>query len=173
VETDENMQESIITIVGDGVLKIYCSKSINIFNKMNVYVYVKELDKVTASGGSDVYAETNLNFPSLSIDMTGGSDLTLKCSTHELKCSLTGGSDATISGSADKADLEATGGSDIKASGLTIGRCKIEVTGGSDAYLNVTGELSVVASGGSDVTYTGNAKVVSKSVTGASDLIRK
>lgn len=173
VETDENMQEAIITVVGDGVLKIYCNKSINISKKMNVYVYVKELDKVAASGGSDIYAETNLNYPSLSFDMSGGSDLKLKCTTRELKGTLTGGSDAIISGSADKADLEATGGSDFKASGLTIGKCKIEANGGSDAYLNVTGELSVVASGSSNVTYTGNPKIISKSVTGASDLNRK
>jgi hypothetical protein len=174
VETAGNLQETIITIVEDGELKIYSKKSTNHFSgKRNVYVYVKKLDAVTASGGSDVYAETMLNFPALNIEMSGGSDLKLRCTTQELRCSLTGGSDAVINGSAGKADLEATGGSDFKASGLTIGRCKIEVTGGSDANLNVTGELSVVASGSSDVTYTGNPKIVSKSVTGASDLIRK
>lgn len=173
VEADENLHQVIVTKVDDGVLKIYCSKTIYHSKKMTIYVYLKKLDKVTASGGSDVYAETNLNFPALSIEMSGGSDLKLKCTTRRISCSLTGGSDAILSGSADMADLEATGGSDIKAQGLTIGKCKVEATGGSDAYLNVTGELSVVASGSSDVTYTGNPKIVSRSVTGASDLIRK
>lgn len=173
VETDENIQEAIITTVSNGVLKIYCNKSINNSKKLNVYVNVKELDKVTASGGCDVFAETVLNFPFLNFDFSGGCDLKMNCTTKELKCTLTGGSDALIKGSSDKADLEASGGSDIKAAELTIGNCKIEATGGSDAYLHVTGELSVEASGSSDVTYTGNPKIIYKSVTGASDLIRK
>jgi hypothetical protein len=173
VETDENIQTAIITNVSNGVLKIYSEKSISNSKKMNVYVHVKELDKVTASGGCDVFAETNLNFPSLSFNFSGGCDLNLNCTTKELKCTLTGGSDAHIKGSADKADLEASGGSDIKAAELMIGKCKVEASGGSDAYLNVTGELSVEASGSSDVTYSGNAKIIYKSVTGASDLIRK
>lgn len=173
VETDENLQEAVTTVVGNGVLKIYCGKSISHSKKMNVYVYVKQLDKITASGGCGVSAETNLNFPALSFDLSGGCDIKLKCTTNELKCSLTGGSDATLSGSAANAVLEATGGSDFKASGLTIKKCKIEVTGGSDADLYVTGELAVVASGSSDVTYSGNPKIISRSVTGASDLNKK
>jgi hypothetical protein len=173
VETDENIQEAIITAVSNGVLKIYCDKSINNSKKLNVFVNVKELDKVTASGGCDVFAETILNFPSLNFNFSGGCDLKLNCTTKYLNCSFTGGSDAQIKGSVDKADLEASGGSDIKAAELTIGKCKIEATGGSDAYLHVTGELSVEASGSSDVTYTGNPKIIYKSVTGASDLHRK
>jgi hypothetical protein len=173
VETDENIQNAIITSVSNGVLKIYCDKSINNSKKLNVYVNVKELDKVTASGGCDVYAETNLIYSSLTFDFSGGCDLKLNCSTKMLNCILTGGSDAQIKGSAEKADLEASGGSDIKATELKIGKCKIEATGGSDAYLNVTEELSVGASGSSDVTYTGNPKIIYKSVTGASELIKK
>jgi len=140
---------------------------------MNVYVNVKELDKVTASGGCDVFAETKINYPSLSFDFSGGCDLKLNCAAKELNCSFTGGSDAQIKGSADKANLEASGGSDIKAAELITGKCKVEATGGSDAYLNVTGELSVEASGSSDVTYSGNPKIIYKSVTGASELIKK
>jgi hypothetical protein len=173
VETDENIQDAIKTKVSDGILKIYCEKSISNSKKLNVYVNVNKLDKVTASGGSDVYSETNLNFPSLKFDFSGGSDLKLSCTTGTLNCIFTGGSDAEIKGSADNADLEASGGSDIKAADLTISKCKVEVTGGSDAYLHVTGELAVVASGSSNVTYSGNPKIISKSVTGASDLIKK
>jgi hypothetical protein len=128
---------------------------------------------VTASGGCDIYAEARLNFPELSIDMSGGCEIKLKCTIRELKCSLTGGSEATFSGSADKAILEATGGSEIKAAELAIKKCKIEATGGSEADINITGELTVVASGSSEITYSGNPKIISRSVTGASDLIRK
>jgi hypothetical protein len=173
VEADENIQEAIVTLVSNGVLKIYCDKSINNSRKLNVYVNVKELDKVTASGGCDVYAETSLRYPSLAFDFSGGSDLKLNCSTHKLSCSLLGGSDAEIRGSADKANLEAIGGSDIKASELTIGKCKVEVTGGSDVNMRVTGELSVEASGSSNVTYTGSPVIISKSLSGASELIKK
>jgi hypothetical protein len=173
VETDETIQDAIITKVSDGILKIYCENSISNSKKLNVYVNVNKLDKVTASGGCDVFAETNLNFPSLKFDFSGGSDLKLRCTTGTLNCLLAGGSDAEIKGSANNADLEASGGSDFKASDLIIAKCKVEVTGASDAYLNVTGELAVVASGSSDVTYSGNPRIISKSVTGSSDLIKK
>jgi len=173
VEADENLHGLIITEVENGVLKIYHNKSIRNSKAMKVHVYVTKLDKIEASGASDVYSESKLILPTLTADMGGGSDIDLNCDISDLKCNLNGGSDAKLKGKVENAELTAVGGSDIKASGLKIKKCTIEVTGGSDAWVNVTDELSVTANGGSDVTYTGAARIVSKHLSGASDLIKK
>ncbi|HNY06994.1 MAG TPA: head GIN domain-containing protein [Bacteroidales bacterium] len=172
VEADENLHDIIVTEVKNGVLTIYPDKSIHNSKALKVHVYFNDLDKITASGGSDVYTEKDVNFDNLTIDMNGGSDIDLNGSIKNLHCYLNGGSDAKFNGSAGTCDFKASGGCDIKASGFVIKKCSVDVEGGSDARLNVTDELSVVAMGGSDVVYSGTAKIISKKVAGASDLTR-
>ncbi|NJO91954.1 MAG: hypothetical protein HC831_25530 [Chloroflexia bacterium] len=89
----------------------------------------------------------------------------------ELKFKASGGSDGYIKGSAKNLQAKASGGSDIHASGLTAGDCEIEVTGGSDAKVNVNGKLYVRGSGGSDVSYSGKPTHVDSNMSGGSDLM--
>jgi hypothetical protein len=47
--------------------------------------------------------------------------------------------------------------------------CKISVSGGSDAHIQVSKKLDARASGGSDILYKGNCEVT-KSSSGSSDI---
>jgi len=172
VEADKNIHEIIITEVKDGVLKIYVDKSIRQVKEMNVYLTFKEIDALTASGGSDVETKGTINLDRLKVDCSGGSDSHLDLNVEELKCTASGGSDAYLTGAAKLFYAKSSGGSDLHAMELKTAECEIEVTGGSDASVYATDKLKVHATGGSDVTYRGDA-LVDANMSGSSDLHKK
>jgi len=172
VEADQNLHEYIITEVEDGVLKIYVDGSIRSVKEMNVYLTFREIDAITASGGSDVEATGTINQDRLTVECSGGSDINMYLKVNELKFSASGGSDANITGEARVLIAKSSGGSDLDAMELKTAECTLESSGGSDAHVYVTDKLKVQASGGSDVYYKGDA-LVDASVSGSSDLHKK
>jgi hypothetical protein len=167
--------DRIITEVVGGVLKIYFENKtgINIewgSRKMKAIVSYSRLDKLTASGGSDVTIDGTLKSPSLGIRLSGGSDFNGKIESDDLKIDASGGSDLDISGSAAKLDLIASGGSDFKGYEMSADVCTIEANGGSDIYITVNREMNANASGGSDVYYKGNGAVKDMRSSGSSSI---
>ncbi len=173
VVADENLQDIIITEVKNGVLNIYLKESVKKSKSLKVNVSFKELKKLKASGGSDVSSDGLIQLQDLNLDFSGGCDLKMDCQITNLTCSLSGGCDATLKGNATNCDFINSGGSDLKAEDLMISKCIIKTSGGSDADINVKDELSAVASGGSDIHYTGEPKIIKINTSGASDIIKK
>ncbi len=160
--TDE-YRDRIRTEVINGVLKIDFNQEgtwkLNWFGnrKLKAYVSVKNLDKLTASGGSDVFIEKELSATRLTLTLSGGSDFRGKLLASELKISASGGSDAYLSGKAEQLSINASGGSDVHGFELISNTCSIESSGGSDVRITANKELRANASGGSDVYYRGTA----------------
>jgi hypothetical protein len=169
-------RDKIITEVVDGVLKIYYEKN-NSWNwgsnssnkKLKAYVSVKNLDKLSASGGSDVAFESVIKSDKLNISISGGSDLKGEVACDDLSLTASGGSDADLKGKVSKARISASGGSDVGGYGLITDICNVISSGGSDVYITVNKEMDANASGGSDIHYKGNA-TVRTSKSGSSDI---
>ena len=158
----EEYRDKIKVEVSDGVLKIYFEKQGNWGiswgnRKLKAYVSVKNIDKLHASGGADVYIENELNANILSMHFSGGSDLRGKIIANDLSISASGGSDAYLSGKANHLKIQASGGSDIHGFEMMTEYCAVESSGGSDIRISANKELITNASGGSDVYYKGNA----------------
>lgn len=175
VSADKDKQDNIITEIKDGGLNIYVENSkwswFNWNSKpVKVYVTIKDITGISATGGSDVYSENKLDLIKLNVSATGGSDIKLEVDADELTCQTTGGSDVFLTGTATVFKATSTGGSDLKATGLKTSYCSVSSTGGSDAYVWAEKEISISATGGSDVYHKGNARVVKSSSTGGSDI---
>lgn len=174
--SSDEYRDKIITEVVDGVLKIYYEKNNN-WNwgsnmgnrKLKAYVSVKNLDKLSASGGSDVALETVIKSNKLSISISGGSDLKGEVACDDLSLTASGGSDADLKGRASKARISASGGSDVGGYCLTTDVCSVISSGGSDVYITVTKDIDASASGGSDIHYKGNP-TAKTSKSGSSDI---
>lgn len=137
---------------------------------IKVTVTAEQIKKLNASGGSDVVGNTLITGEKLMINSSGGSDMELDIDVELLQCNTSGGADLELSGKAKKFVGETSGGSDIEAKKLYVQDAEISTSGGSDATLHVTGDLSVTASGSSDVTIYGNPNVVRQSESGSSDI---
>ncbi len=160
--------------VNDGVLKIYYEKdrqwgfSFGSNRKLKAYVSVKMLDKLAASGGSDVYIDHTLSSDHLVVYLSGGSDFRGKVASNDLKLHASGGSDLYISGNAEKVSIEASGGSDVHGFDLVTNYCSISSSGGSDVRITANKEINASSSGGSDIYYKGTASSRSSKSGGGS-----
>ena len=157
-------REKIMTKVENGVLKIWYDWK-NGFKmdwgsrKLKAYVSFKNLDRLEASGGSDVDVDGSINVSKLDMEISGGSDFSGKVDIGELKIGASGGSDVSISGKTARLTIDASGGSDFSGYELSADVCDVEASGGSDVHITVNKELSANASGGSDVHYKGNGLI--------------
>ena len=141
--------------------------------KLKVYVSFKNLEKLQASGASDVQLAGNINVPSLALDMSGASDFKGAVKVNDLIIELSGASDATISGVTNTVSIYSTGASDFKGYNLVTDICNAKASGASDIHITVNKEISADASGASDISYRGNAVIKNQHSSGASSIGRK
>ena len=177
IVADDDIIEKIITEVEGGVLKIYVKQN-NWFNwsgneKRKAYVTVKELKKVHASAGSDVKSENTLKGDDLEVSASSGSDLTLDVFYKNLKVDTSSGSDANLSGKVKYLTASSSSGSDLDARNLESVICKVSVSSGSDATVNVSEELEASASSGGDIDYYGNPSVKNIDESSGGDVSHK
>jgi hypothetical protein len=168
----EEVRDRIIAEVENGILKIYFDKkSFNMDwgnRKMKAYVSFKTINKLRASGGSDVNVDGSINSEKLVMNFSGGSDFHGKVSSSDMQIEASGGSDVYVSGTASTLSVQASGGSDFHGYDLTTENCSIDASGGSDVEITANKEMNIEASGGSDVRYKGNAVIKNMSSSGSS-----
>jgi hypothetical protein len=172
VEADENLHDIIITEVKNGVLNITTDENISFSKSKTVMVSFKDISKITATSGSDVYSTNTIVADNLELTTTSGSDMELDIEAQSVECRATSGSDLRISGSTNKLIADATSGSDIKAGNLIAKVSEANATSGADITLNTSDELYAKASSGGDIKYYGNPEKITKK-DGISGSIRK
>lgn len=173
---EDKYKEHIKTVVENNTLKIYYEgdKMWSGGNKkLKVYVSFKNLEKLQASGASDVQLAGTINVPSLALDMSGASDFKGAVKVNDLIIELSGASDATISGVTNTVSIYSTGASDFKGYNLVTDICNAKASGASDIHITVNKEISADASGASDISYRGNAVIKNQHSSGASSIGRK
>jgi hypothetical protein len=177
--SSEEYRDKIRTEVEDGVLKIFLDEDWRNWThwgnrKLKAYVSVRNLDKLEASGGSDIYPETVLKSERMDVRLSGGSDFKDgRVDIGDLHIVQTGGSDVSISGKVGSLQVRASGGSDLHGFDLVAESCNISASGGSDTRITVNKELTVSASGGSDVYYRGTGNLKGIMTSGSSSVTRK
>ncbi|MDA3928400.1 MAG: DUF2807 domain-containing protein [Prolixibacteraceae bacterium] len=173
VEADENIQECIITEVDGSVLNCYFDCNIRHSTKLNVYVNFKNLNKIKASSGSDIYGETLIETDELEIEVSSGADVKIEVEANEVDCDVSSGADATIKGKSNHFEGSASSGADIKAAGLKVKTCKASASSSGDIKIAVSEKIKASASSGGDVTYYGNPTVEHISESSGGDVKRK
>ncbi|GJQ32028.1 MAG: hypothetical protein HBSAPP04_08670 [Ignavibacteriaceae bacterium] len=78
-----------------------------------------------------------------------------------------------MSGNAEKVKVDASGASDFKAYEFTADFCAVQATGASSIHITVNKEISIKASGASDVFYKGEAIIRDLKISGASNVSKK
>ncbi len=140
---------------------------------VKVYLTFKQLSNIQANGGSDIFSEGKLVFNDLNLQANGGADVKLDLKANELNVQANGGADAEVTGSARRLNADGNGGADLKAGRLTAEIVNARSTGGSDVSVYATKEISLEASGGSDLYYGGPAKVNGQRKSGGADITRR
>ena len=173
VSAPEDLLEHLVTEVKGGKLKIYYDRSFNWSNDTKVYLTARKLEGINTSGGSDLTGENLLKSKSLDLKASGGSDIRLEVSVRNLEVHVSGGADITLSGDAERLKANSSGGSDLKAFDLVVQEADLESSGGSDIKITVEEELIARASGGSDIEYRGNPRILDTNTSSSADIKKR
>jgi hypothetical protein len=176
VEVSSDDVDDILTEVQGGTLSIRRKRSWGFFDwgdHGSAVVTLPKLVALTASGGSDVRAEGTFSGDALEIVASGGSDMALDVAVATLEVVTSGGSDLRLSGTARSAHVQSSGGSDLDASRLTVDDADVQSSGGSDLSIMVRERIVGNASGGSDIRYSGEPRVVNVNSSGGGDVSRR
>ncbi len=156
VEADENLMDIIITEVENNTLYIYADENITSSRSQKVFVEFTDVDRITATSGSDVFSTNVIKANNLELHTNSGSDMELAIDVDVVECVSTSGSDLRLSGTANIMFAEANSGSDIKAGNLKTATCEARANSGADITVHTSGELYAKASSGGDIKYYGN-----------------
>jgi len=137
-------------------------------------IYIKitmpELTGIDLSGGSIGNISMDVSSKNFECELSGGAILkgSLKCSDIEID--LSGGSQSTLEGISKNAEIDGSGGSIFHLKDFKVKNADISLSGGSIVSINMDGKLTASQSGGSQITYYGNADIVNTSFSGGSGI---
>jgi len=137
---------------------------------LKVYVSVPRLEKIIANGASNIYVNGILSGNELLIQLNGASDFAGAVDVEKLHIHQTGASDSRLSGRVNWLQVQLSGASDMKSYGCAANDLEATLSGASRLQVTVNRELTVTASGASDVFYKGKGVVKKLSSTGASTI---
>ena len=138
---------------------------------VKIFISAKDVSELSGSGGSSLVAESVLYRDKIKLSLSGGSTFTGEINIiDKMSISQSGGSISKISGNSVNLNANLSGGSKIIAPDYIVEYLDLNLSGGSSADLTVTDEISVSASGGSMLKYSGEGRVVKSSLSGGSSI---
>ncbi|MBI3726704.1 MAG: DUF2807 domain-containing protein [Burkholderiales bacterium] len=174
VETDDNLQALIETVVESGHLKIRNAEK-STYPKtrtMNIVVYCKNLDKIAVSGSGKVWTD-KLASKELQAKIGGSGDIQINTlQADSLNVSIGGSGNFMAAGNVSEVAGTIGGSGDIKVGKLEARNVKIKIGGSGAAQVWAKDRLDVSIGGSGDVSYYGDPKI-SKSIGGSGRVTRK
>ena len=138
VTADDNVMEYVEVSKSGGTLNVGVRWGISFRSvTLEIRITMPEINKIELSGGVQGKIEDFTSTNQLSIDLSGGSQLTGQGSTGELT-------------------VDASGGAQLHFADYLVRDAEIELSGGSQATINLDGILNADLSGGSQLYYYGN-----------------
>lgn len=158
VETNENLQDKVKAYVENDILYLKSTTTLKNPTKLNVYVKMPSLSFVRASGATDVKGQSLFEGDAMTLEASGASSVELNLDVQNLESRVSGAADVTYSGRATNHHLVVSGAGSIKARSLVSEKANYNLSGASDASLNVNSEISGEKSGTADLSLVGDPK---------------
>jgi hypothetical protein len=178
--SDNEVKSKIETYVKNNILYIKFDQDKKFWkgwnnNKMNLKAYIsfKDLEKININGACNVIVVGAIKTNKLDIHLSGASDMKGKLDVNDLGINLSGASDMDITGTVTNAKIDVSGASEFKGFNMVTDFCNAEASGASGIRITVNKELSVHASGASDVGYKGTGMIREIKTSGASNVSKR
>ena len=166
VETDENLQEILITKVNNNhILEVYFDKNIRKATTKNVYVTAKNINLLRSSSGASITSENAIRLESVQIKSSSGSSIRIEIVAHEINSTASSGSNIKIIGKTNNFTAKASSGSTIRANRLEASEVEVKASSGASIEVNASQILAATASSGGSVDYEGNPKKLIKNTS--------
>lgn len=166
VVANENEINNVYTSIDGDALIIKTKETLH--DPYKVYVFGNGLNKLTSSGTSKFTTSNIINADSLSIVVSGGSNVSLKIKSTLTDVALSGASVITLEGNTQILHSNISGASSLKAYKLSALTTDIKVSGASTAKVFTTEKINANATGSSTIKFKGDPKDVSAEASGSS-----
>jgi len=146
IEADDNILPLIKTEVHDGVLIVSSDENYHSSKTVVLRITLPELTEAISRGAGQI----NIS------DAAG----------EKLRLESLGAASVNATGKVKSVEISSTGAGKIDAGNLKAENAKGDVTGAASVEVYASDQLDVKVSGASSVEYSGNPKVINKSVAG-------
>ncbi|MET0323449.1 MAG: head GIN domain-containing protein [Duganella sp.] len=173
VETDDNLQALLETVVENGTLRIRpARKNLSLSSKtMKIIVQARALDRVSVAGSGSVQAD-NLKAERLQLDVGGsGSLVARQLAAEAVTVALGGSGSLETSGKAERLQVSIGGSGEVHADKLATRDATVSIGGSGEVTVWATQSLAVNLAGSGDIGYYGDPRL-SKSVVGSGSVKR-
>jgi hypothetical protein len=141
--------------------------------EVRVSITMPALDGLDLSGACKANIARFPQSTKFDLEVSGASQVTGELAAKVVEMELSGASQVTLMGNCEKLDVEVSGASSLKGKDFQAKMVKIDASGASSAMVFVQQSLQANASGASSIKYSGNAKDVKTSTSGASSIKRQ
>lgn len=162
VETDENLQEHIITKVENGVLIIETDENIDESEAKKVTIKLPKITGIKASSGTSIISVNVLKSDVIKIKSSSGSEIEVALEVDNITSESSSGSSITLSGKALSLETASSSGSEIDATKLLVNDVTAQASSGSSISVHPILSLKAKASSGSSVDYHNVPKSITK-----------
>jgi len=189
ISADENLFPFISVEKINGRLKVHTTRNISYADDLSIYITMIDIDEIEISGASEIYSTELLEVEKLLVDISGASEGELEIFADHLNIELSGSSEVYLDLVANIVYVDESGASDVELVGETgylhimasgssaltafsflSDYCDINCGGASHADINVIDQLSVIASGASNIRYMGQPAIEIVELSGSSTL---
>jgi hypothetical protein len=160
IETDENIQRMILTSVQNGILtlRLKDSASIGEVRKLNVYITLVDISKLSTEGVGTLKCASSLKLKTLDLKSEGVGITELNISGDQLNIHSEIVGALKLSGDEKEVSIEHNGVGMISAFGLKAEKLSLKTDGVGAAEVYATDEISIDASGIGGVKFKGGAQ---------------
>lgn len=167
ITADDNLLKYIKTVNDGDRLKIYNRRNFCNSGAVVVYLGIRELRQLKASGAVETTSDGAIHTGDLDLDLSGATKTTLELNAAHVSIDGSGATEVNLKGQATTNDIDLSGVGNVHAFDFVVGTCNVETSGMGHCDVNALNALHVHSSGVSDVRYKGNPGDVTDDKSGA------
>ncbi|HWZ13907.1 MAG TPA: head GIN domain-containing protein [Mucilaginibacter sp.] len=169
ITADDNLLKYIKTTVNGSKLRIYTRRSFCNSSQTIVYIGVRHLEELKASGGIEVESDGKITTQDIHLRLSGATKITMDLNAANVTTNGSGATELNLKGQASSHNIDLSGSGKVNALDFVVGNCEIQTAGVGHSEVNVLHSLSIHSTGASEVKYRGNPSISSDKV-GASSI---
>jgi hypothetical protein len=160
VETDENLQDYIITEIKNGVLNVYSDANIRRAERKRVYVTMEEITSARTTSAGDILGQTPIKTDNIELSASSAGNINMEVYASKVEIDISSSGDITLNGKADFMSARLSSAGDLNAYDLEVKEADLSASSAGDADVYVSEKLTARASSAGDINYRGNPRYI-------------
>ena len=146
----------VITEVSGDYLKIHMQEGRYKDRTVKVYVTYVEVNRLSASSASNIFAENPIKTKSLVLSASSAATIDIQIEVDELEATASSAADLELKGKARSVEIEASSAGEVDAYELMAEVVDAQASSAGAAKVSASKEIQAEASSGGSIRYKGN-----------------